>query len=189
MKIKVYMMAALVALLSGSCVFSPKSEDPDPGPGGKWEDPTTPDKVINNLKVAFDNLDINKYRDCLHNNYFYTSPSTTDNPDIRWSKSEDVSTVGNVMTGSKNFVFTAVENSRHEEYGKDYPPDQIPEGAVVVDDHPTEKWVVVNYTVDMEIMTKEHGEYDVHQFMEFKFLQDPASKLYSIILWNDLTSQ
>jgi hypothetical protein len=189
MKVRIYIMAALVALLSGSCVFSPKSEDPDPGPAGKWVDPTAPDKVINNLKVAFDDLNIEFYRNCLHANYFYLSRSETDNIDIRWSKSEDVSTVTNIMEGSTKFVFNAEKNSEHEEYGKDYPPDQIPEGAVIVDDHPTEKWLVVNYTVDMEIFTKSYGEYNIHQFMEFKFFQDPVTKLYSIILWNDLTNQ
>jgi hypothetical protein len=183
----VYLTAVLVACIFGSCIFSPKSDHDNPNPPGKWETPTTPDKVISNLKLSFDDLNAEFYRDCLHSNYFYLSRSEIDNQDIRWSKSEDVRVIENLMKGTTKFVFTAVENSRIEEYGKDY--SDIPEGAVVVPEHPTEKWLVINYTVDMEIFTREKGDLNVHQFMDFKFYQDPDSKLWSIILWNDLTNQ
>jgi hypothetical protein len=177
----------LAAVLAGSCVFSPKSEDSEPSENGKWQTPTSPDKVLGNLKLAFDDLNIEFYRDCLNSNYFYLSRSETDNVDIRWSKSEDVSTVENLMSGSFKVVFTAVQNSVHEEYGKDY--SDIPDGAIVVPDHPTELWMVIDYLVDMEIDTKTKGDFTVHQYMEFKYLKDPKTKLYSIILWNDLTNQ
>ena len=84
-------------------------------------------------------------------------------------------------------VFQAVQNSIYEEYGKNC--TDIPDGAVVVEDHPNEMWTVVNYIVDMEIFTKTIGDYRVHQYMEFKFLKDSVTKEYSIILWNDLTNQ
>ena len=186
MNIRVSCAVLLAALISGSCVFSPKSENPGPSPKGKWEEPTSPDKVVNNLKVAFDELNNEFYRDCLHDNYYYLSRSEVDNIDIRWSKSEDVRIVENLMKGSTKFVFNADQNSIHEEYGKDC---EYPDGAVVVPEHPNEMWLVVNYTVDMEIFTKSFGEYNVHQFMEFKFVKDPKTNLYSIVLWNDLTNQ
>ena len=186
MKVRVYYAILCAALLSGSCIFSPRSESPEPSPEGKWEEPTSPDKVVNNLKVAFDELNIEFYRNCLNDNYFYLSRSEVDNIDIRWSKSEDVRIVENVMRGSTKFVFTAVQNSIQEEYGKDY--GDIPDGAVVVPEHPNEMWLVVNYIVDMDIFTKSFGEYNVHQFMEFKFVKDPKTNRYTIVLWNDLTN-
>ena len=187
MKVRVFFAVVCAALIAGSCVFSPKSESPEPTPTGKWEDPSSPDKVVSNLKVAFNDLNIEFYRDCLNDNYFYLSRSEVDNIDIRWSKSEDVTTVENLMNGCLKFVFTAVQNTVHEEYGKDYP--DIPDGAVVVPEHPNEKWLVVSYIVDMEIFTKTKGDFNVHQYMEFKFVQDPKTKFYSIVLWNDLTNQ
>jgi len=178
---------SLAALVPVSCIFSPKEENGGDHGGSQIERPVSPEAVVNNLKVAFNQLNIEFYRDCLHDNYFYLSRSEVDNQDIRWSKSEDVQVVGNLMKGTTKFVFTAVENSRIEEYGKSYP--DIPDGAVVVPEHPTEKWLVINYTVDMEIFTREKGDLNVHQFMEYKFFQDPVTKLWSIILWNDLTNQ
>ncbi len=188
MKLRFFLALACVMVLSASCVFSPKSENGGDDPTGKWEEPVSPEKVLNNLELAFDDLNVEFYRKCLNDNYFYLSRSEVDNIDIRWNKSEDVSTIDNIMKGSTKFVFQAVENSTHEEYGKDYPPEKIPDGAVVVDDHPNEMWVVVNYIVDMEIFTKTKGDYRVHQYMEFKFIKDSENH-YSIILWNDLTNQ
>ncbi len=186
MNIRVSYAVLLAALISGSCVFSPKSENPGPLPQGKWEDPTSPDKVVNNLKVAFDELNIDFYRDCLNDNYNYLSRSEVDNIDLRWSKSEDVRIVENLMTGSFKVVFTTGQNSFHEEYGEDC--TDIPDGAVVVPEHKNEMWLVVNYTVDIEVDTKLKGDFIVHQFMEFKFVKDPKTNLYSIVLWNDLTN-
>jgi hypothetical protein len=110
-----------------------------------------------------------------------------DNIDIRWSKSEDVRIIENLMNGSFKVVFNAVQNSVLEEYGKDC--ENIPDGAIVVPEHPNEMWLVVNYIVDIEVDTKEKGDFTVHQFMEFKFVKDPKTNLYAIVLWNDLTNQ
>jgi hypothetical protein len=178
----------LVVFTSGSCIFSPKEEKNGPTLPGKWQEPQTPDKVLHNLKLALDELNMEYYRNCLHDNYFYESPSALpDEPPIRWSKSEDVSVIGNLMKGTTKFVFNAIENSRTLEYGIDYP--DIPVGATVVEDHPTEVWTVINYTVDMEIFTKSFGDLNVHQYMDFKFRQDPNTKLWSIILWYDRTDE
>ncbi len=177
----------LIAFGTASCIFSPQKEDDNSIVVGKWETPTSPDKVLNNLKLAFDDLNPEFYRNCLHDNYFYVSPSAVDTPDIRWSKSEDVSVIENLMKGTTKFVFNAIENSRYLEYGINYP--EIPEGATVVQEHPNEVWTVITYTVDMDIFTRSFGDMNVHQFMQFKFFQDPKNdNLWSIILWNDLTN-
>lgn len=179
--------ALLVILFSGSCIFSPKKESEIITPGSKIEIPVSPEKVVNNLKVAFQQLNINFYRDCLHNNYFYESKSETDTLDIRFSKSEDVRVIENIMNNCTSFVFTSSEYGSIEEWGKDVP--NPPNGALIVDEHPKEVWLVKTYLIDMDIFTKTYGDFKIHQLMEFKFLQDPQSKLYSIIQWNDLTTQ
>ena|GEM_PF-4200821 len=181
------LMALLIILFSGSCIFSPEK---DPTPiivVGKIESPVSPEKVVNNLKVAFQQLNINFYRDCLNDNYFYENKSTTDTLDIRWSKSEDVQVIENIMNNCTSFVFTSSEYGSIEEWGKDVlnPPN----GALIVDEHPSEVWLVKTYLIDMDITTKTYGDFKVHQLMEFKFLQNSQTKLYSIIQWNDLTTQ
>ncbi len=176
----------MVLLFSGSCIFSPKPSDDDPvNIDPKWEEPKTPENVLNNLKKAFELDNIEFYRKCLHDNYFYVSKSDIDSLAIRWNKSEDVQIVENIMKGSNKFIFTAQENAQYEEYGENCP--NIPMGALQTNKHPNEMWLVINYTVDMEIFTKSYGDINVHQFMEFKFVKKDS--LYSIIEWNDLTNQ
>lgn len=183
--IHVFATLFFVMLFSGSCIFSPKKDNGGTVENGKWEKPVSPDKVLNNLKVAFNDKNIEFYRNCLHDNYYYVSQSETDSLDIRWSKSEDVRIVENVMNGCNKFVFTAVQNSQIEEYGKNC--TNIPVGATIVEEHPDEMWLVINYTVDMEIFTKTYGDIEVNQYMEFKFVKD-SEGLYSIIQWNDLSN-
>lgn len=177
----------LAMVLSASCIFSPKDGDGGGSTTGPVVTPSAPDSVLQNLKVSFERQDIEIYRDCLHDNYYYLSPSAIDEPPLRWDRSEDVRIVGNIMEGSNRMVFTAVKNSVREEYGVNCP--DIPEGATVVEEHPNEMWLVINYTVDMEIFTKSFGDINVHQYMDFSFVQDPDTKWYSIIQWNDLTNQ
>ena len=184
---RIWVVLCLGILFSGACIFSPKKDDPGIDTPGKVEIPTTPEKVVNNLKLAFSDQNIEYYRNCLHDNYFYLCKSEVDTLDIRWNKSEDVQIVENVMKGSKKFIFTAFQNTQIEEYGDKCL--NIPDGATISYDHPNEMWLVINYTVDMEIFTKSYGDINVHQFMEFKFVKDPKTNLYSIIQWNDLTNQ
>ncbi len=178
----------LIVLFTGSCIFSPKKDSGQTTGDGKIEIPSTPDKVVNNLKVAFQQFNINFYRDCLHDNYFYTNKSETDTLDLRLSKSEDVRIIERIMNNCTSFVFNSNEyGSMYEEWGKDVP--NPPNGAMIVDEHPNEVWQVKTYLIDMDIFTKTYGDFKIHQLMEFKFIQDSKSKLYNIIQWNDLTMQ
>jgi hypothetical protein len=183
----IFIISLVVALVSGSCIFSPKKDSGGNLPTGQIETPTSPEKVVNNLKVSFQQLNINFYRDCLHDNYFYESKSDTDTLDIRLSKSEDVRTVERIMNNCTSFVFNSSDVNSYDEYGKDVADP--PSGAIIVDDHPNEVWLVKTYLIDMGIFTKTYGDFSIHQLMEFKFVQNPANKLYSIIQWNDRTNQ
>jgi hypothetical protein len=181
----IVLMAFLIILYANSCIFSPKKSD-IPTTDVKIEKPVSPEKVVNNLKVAFQDLNINFYRDCLNDNYFYESKSETDTLDIRFSKSEDVRVIENIMKNCTSFVFNSSEQGSFEEWGRDVP--NPPNFAVIVDEHPNEVWLVKTYLIDMDLITKTYGDFKIHQLMELKFIQD-SSQLYSIIQWNDLTMQ
>jgi hypothetical protein len=170
-----------------SCIFSPKTGEKGTTPTGQWETPTTPRKVVNNLQVAFDRRDVNLYERCLHENYFYISPSYIDSLDINWPRSDDVRAVENVMNNCTKIVFTPLEISIVEEYGKDVP--NIPDGKTIVDDHPTEIWWVCTYYVTMDVFTKDYGEMLVKQDMKYKMVEDTATHYYSIIRWIDETPE
>ncbi len=175
----------LLSLIIGACIFSPDKGNETIQADNRIKVAASPDSVVHNLKVAFDQLDVEVYRNCLNDNYFYVSRSEVDDQEIRWNKSEDVRVVENVINGSTKFVFQAVEHSRYLEYGENCPDK--PQGASISPDHPDEIWTIIRYTVDMQIFTKQHGDIEVHQFMDFKFRED-QNGLWSIVEWNDMTN-
>lgn len=186
--VRIFSVLAFLALTNCSCVFNPDPDTDTPPVDSKLREPTSPENVVYNLKVAFDQLNSEYYRDCLHDNYYYLFRSEVDGLDLRLSKSEDVRIIENIMNGSTKFVFNAVEHSRYLEYGELYP--DIPEGATRTSEHPNEVWTIVNYSVDMQIFTRKHGDIEVSQFMNFKFRQDPNPPGYwTIVEWSDLSNQ
>ncbi len=176
---------SLALLVFTSCIFSPDTGEKSPKPPQQWEEPTTPRKVIKNLEVAFDQLDIDFFERCLHENYYYRSPSDTDEFDLYWSRSEEVMAVGNVMDGCREIIFTPSEIRIYEEYGSNVP--NKPDGAIIDDsgEHPDDIWYICDYYITMDIFTKELGDFKVQQDMHFKMVQDPETELFSIIRWVD----
>lgn len=169
-----------------SCIFSPdKGDDERPPDNRVFVDPTTPKLVIQNLEVSFTQLEHDWYERCLHENYFYESPSKTDELDLRWGRTEEVQVIENMMTDCTQFIFTASEIGSYEEWGSKVP--NIPQGYEVSEEHPNEIWYVYNYLVTMDIFTKTYGDFQVKQDMKFKMVHDPETKLYSIIRWIDET--
>lgn len=168
-----------------SCIFSPETGKKEPKPPQHWVEPTTPGKVIANLEVSFTQLDIDFFERCLHENYYYHSPSDIDEFDIYWSRSIEVSTMRKLMDACREFIFTPSEIHIYEEYGKNV--QQIPDGAIIEegDDHPDVIWYICDYYITMDIFFKELGDYRVQQDMKFKMVEDPETKLFSIIRWVD----
>ncbi|MCE5248773.1 hypothetical protein LLG96_00995 [bacterium] len=178
----------VVSFLIGSCIFSPKEgKEDNPVDNGAFEDPVTPQKVIENLKVSFSHLEVDWYEKCLHENFFWESPSKTDELDVRWSRSEELHVIDRLMQDCTAFIFSAHEISSYEEWGSNMDP--LPDGAIVSEDHPNEIWYVYNYTIDMDIFTRTYGDFKVHQDMQFKMVKDPDTKLYSVIRWIDITPE
>ncbi|MBA7575858.1 hypothetical protein ES708_17694 [subsurface metagenome] len=179
----------VLIVLPISCIFSPKTSDNDDNgtPTGQWEDPTTPRKVMKNLQVSFNLLDIDFFERCLNENYFYSSPSLIDSLDIHWNRSEEVSTIGSIMNNCKDFIFTPSEIKIYQEYGANV-TDQ-PDGASldVNDEHPDDIWYICSYYITMDIFTNDFGDFKVQQDMIFKMVEDPDTHQYSIIRWVDET--
>ena len=186
MHIALTVFVILLFSASLSCIFSPKTGKKDSQPVGQWVEPTTPRKVINNLQVSFNLRDIDFYERCLHENYFYRSPSDIDSLDLYWSRSEDVQTVGNIMRGCREFIFNSSEINIYEEYGKNVPDK--PDGAKLDenDEHPDEIWYICAYYITMDIFTLNFGDFKVQQDMIFKMVENPETHLFSIIRWVDL---
>jgi len=89
------------------------------------------------------------------------------------------------MDACREFIFTPSEIHIYEEYGKNV--QQIPDGAIIEegDDHPDVIWYICDYYITMDIFFKELGDYRVQQDMKFKMVENPETKLFSIIRWVD----
>jgi hypothetical protein len=168
-----------------SCIFAPKEGQKIINPPGKWQEPITPGKVIENLKVAFSNLDIDFYERCLHEDYYYESPSQIDSLNVEsWSRSTDVLLVEKIFDDCTTFVFTPSFVSLEKEYGINIP--DIPQGEKISDEHPDEIWYIYNYDISMDMYLKSYGDIKVQQFMKFVMVMD-SEGLWSIIRWIDET--
>lgn len=177
---------SLLALVAVSCVFSPKEGTSDGPPvDNSWIEPTTPDKVLSNLRTSFNLLDIEYYERCLDVNFFYKSPSAGDSLAIYWSRSEERAVMENMMDQVKEIVFTASENSRSEEWGSNLP--DIPSGAKIdlQGEHPDDIWIIIDMYVTIDVFTQDRGDFRAEQDMQFKMLEDRETGLYSIIQWHD----
>ncbi|MFC1541126.1 hypothetical protein ACFL50_01610 [Candidatus Latescibacterota bacterium] len=180
------LIAAALSMLSSSCIFAPKEgERKVDDTVGKWQTPVAPDIVIENLKVAFNDRDIDLYERCLHVNYFYESISEIDSLNVSWSRSTDVSVMRNLFDDCLSFVFIPIQSSIIKEYGSGI--TDIPEGAQISDEHPNEIWRIYNYDISMDLSFRTHGEMRVHQFMKYAMVEDENGH-YSIIRWIDETS-
>ncbi|MFC1693416.1 hypothetical protein ACFL1R_07920 [Candidatus Latescibacterota bacterium] len=181
---------SLSCLFLFSCIFSPKPDkNTNKPPAGKIEEPTTPQKVINNLQVAFQDLEIDFYERCLHQDFYYRSPSNIDSLDLAWGFSEEISIITNMMEASREIIFSPSEIRTYEEYGVNYPDK--PDGAIIApnNEHPDEKWIICDYYITIDINTKELGDFKVQQDMKFKMFKNPETDLYSIIQWFDETPE
>ena len=178
---------SIVIILSFSCIFSPDTGKKTPKPPLQWEEPTTPRQVIENLEMSFNQLDIDFYERCLHENFFYRSPSDVDEFDIYWNRSNEIEVMRKMFPACREFIFTPNEIRIYEEYGKNV--ENKPDGAIIdsEDLHPDDIWIVCDYYITMDIFFTEMGDYKVQQDMKFKMVENLETHLYSIIRWVDET--
>jgi len=192
MKISSYMnihrlilSVVIILIIASSCIFAPKEGEKRPNPPGKWQEPITPDIVVENMNVAFNDLDIDFYERCIHEDYFYDSPSEIDSLSVEsWSRSTDVRVMGNIFDDCTSIVYTPIYISQVKEYGKNVP--DIPQGAEISEGHPNQIWYKYNYNISIDLYSRKYGELKVQQFMIYIFVEDPKNH-WSIIRWIDET--
>lgn len=173
-------------LIHTGCIFAPEEGQRTPGITiGKWQEPITPGIVIENLKVAFNDRDVDLYERCLHPDYFYETPSATDSLNVEsWSRSYDVSVMERLFEDCTAFIFTTGSSNLIKEYGSNM--ENIPAGVSVSEEHPDDVWYIYAYDISMDMIFKEYGDYKVQQYMKFVMVEDPANH-WSIIRWIDDT--
>lgn len=178
---------SIIVIVVSSCIFSPDSGKKTQKPTQQWQEPTSPSIVIKNLEVAFNETDIDFYERCLNENFYYRSPSNTDELDIYWSRSQEIQTMRRLFAGCREFIFTPSQIRIYEEYGANV--SNIPDGAMLDEngEHPNEIWIVCDYYITMDIFFNELGSFKVQQDMKFKMVENPKTHLYSIIRWVDDT--
>ena len=171
-----------------SCIFAPKEgERKTPASTGKWQDPIAPEVVIDNLKVAFNDRDIDLFERCLHPDYFYESPSEIDSLEVKLARSEEVQIIGRIFDDCTAFVFTTSAYSMIKEYGSNFQDEDIPQGSNKSDEHPDDIWYIYTYDISMDLYLKTYGDQKVQQFMKFVLVEDQENH-WSIIRWIDETS-
>ena len=105
-----------------SCIFSPKTGKKESTPTPQWLDPTSPRNVINNLQVAFNLRDIDFFERCLHENYYYISPSQTDS-DVRVVHISSSGLVANTTSDAYgDYIFTDIPNGNYQLVALKYTP-------------------------------------------------------------------
>ena len=178
--------AAAFTVMSLSCIFAPAEGHREfEVVVGKWQEPITPGIVIENLKVAFNDRDIDLYERCLHPDYFYESPSETDSLNVEsWSRSYDVMVMGKLFDQCTAFIFTTVLQKLVKEYGADIA--DIPAGVKVSNEHPEQIWYIYDYDISMDMIFIEYGDFKVQQYMKFVMVEGPPGN-WSIIRWIDDT--
>jgi hypothetical protein len=181
-----HFVPSVAMLFSLSCIFAPaEGKRISDTSTAKWQEPVTPGIVIENLKAAFNDRDIDLYEHCLHSDYFYETPSETDSLNAEsWSRSYDVLVMKKLFDECTAFIFTPGSPSLIKEYGSNIP--NIPTGASVSNKHPDDIWYIYNYDISMDMIFKTYGDYKVQQYMKFVMVEDPAG-YWSIIRWIDDT--
>ncbi|MFC1511932.1 hypothetical protein ACFL5H_01905 [Candidatus Latescibacterota bacterium] len=181
-----YLLTSAFLATGLSCIFAPAEGQRESDVAvGKWQEPITPGVVIENLKVAFNDRDIDLYERCLHPDYFYESPSETDSLNVEsWSRSHDVMVMGKLLDQCTAFIFTPVLQKLVKEYGANM--EDIPAGVTVSNEHPDQIWYIYDYDISMDMIFVEYGDFKVQQYMKFVMVEDPPGA-WSIIRWIDDT--
>ncbi len=93
------MAAGLVftVLAGGGCIFSPQNDDdPPPPPDSEIVWPDTPEKLMENFKIAYSGMEIDDYRDILHADYKFVFANGLGT----WERDDDLRSTENMFAGN-----------------------------------------------------------------------------------------
>jgi len=102
-------LLAFIALFSlTGCIFSP-DDDTGPPPGNEppeYQFPDTKEKALENFKIAYEEMDINGYRDCLHPDFKFVF-TTEDQaqyeiPNAYFERAEDLEVMERTFSGNSH---------------------------------------------------------------------------------------
>lgn len=93
------LVLALVALCASGCIFSPDTDqNPTPNPGPEYPFPSTLEQLMENFKTAYTSMDIDGYRDMLHDEFkFIFLPG--EGPSDFFTRQEELSSAENMFSG------------------------------------------------------------------------------------------
>ena len=99
------LLASLATLVvAPGCIFSPDDSGGGGGGGGgtvQYPWPDTPDQLMTNFKNAYENRDIDAYRDVLDTDYKFVFAEGTDGMDPRgyWLREDELASATNMFSG------------------------------------------------------------------------------------------
>ncbi len=135
---------ALLCTISCAAVFiggcSDSSAGPESPPGPEFRDRTTPANVIYNLELAYEEMDVEEYLDCLSEDFmFFPSPADLQDPQnelpSEWYKSDERDLHENMFTGPdavESISLTLTDITL--EYDEGSPDDPLDDTWVYVED-------------------------------------------------------
>lgn len=94
-------LAALV-VLAGGCIFSPDDDDGNPNVLPTYPFPATQDLLMANFKTAYDNMNIEEYRNVLHTAFKFKFAEGSDvEPSGYYTREEDLQTTTRMFNGEQ----------------------------------------------------------------------------------------
>ena len=169
--------------------FSPPTE-PAGNVESRYEEPTTPQILFQNLRKAMIDKDIDRYEEVFHPDFIYLSPSKIDTLDLWWDISTELHIIKNMFNYVEDIRYTRGENRFYPEYGSrmDYP-----DTSQVSEEHPDELWLVYDNYVTIDVIGIDYGgvtgDLFVQQDMIYKVVKDSTSGYYSVIRWIDVVPE
>ncbi len=183
-----FIILFLTILFILSCDWFSPPVEPVEVTAGSYEEPTTPEKLFNNLRRSLIDRDIDRYEEVFHPDFKYINkPSKIDSLDEWWSLSTELNIMQNMFENVDEIQYNRGENSFYPEYGVNM---DHPDSAEVSEEHPDEIWRVYDNYVEIEISGVSYKNlpesYFVQQDMIYKVVKDSTTGYYSITRWIDV---
>ena len=183
-----FIILFLTILFILSCDWFSPPVEPVKVVAGSYEEPTTLEKLFNNLRQSLIDRDIDRYEEVFHPDFKYINrPSKIDSLDEWWGLSTELQIMLNMFENVDEIQYNRGENRFYLEYGVNI---DHPNSAEVSEEHPDEIWLVFDNYVEIEISGINYKNlpesYFVQQDMIYKVVKESITGYYFIIRWIDV---